>query len=136
MDRFRFALCGSAPVPVEVLKAFESLHCPVIEGYGLSINLPVPPSILDERRRAGSVGRRSERGARLDDNDNELGPRQIGIVLRGSNIMKGYYKMRGHTRSFSQDSFGDPVPDDDRFFVVDRKSDLIIRAGRILPGNR
>ncbi|HJZ68985.1 MAG TPA: AMP-binding protein, partial [Blastocatellia bacterium] len=36
-SRLRFALCGSAPVPVEVMKQFESLfHCPVIEGYGLS----------------------------------------------------------------------------------------------------
>ncbi|HEU4389275.1 MAG TPA: AMP-binding protein, partial [Blastocatellia bacterium] len=33
----RFALCGSAPVPVEVMKEYESLFsCPVIEGYGLS----------------------------------------------------------------------------------------------------
>jgi long-chain acyl-CoA synthetase len=35
VSRFRFALCGSAPVPAEVLKTFESLFTvPVIEGYG------------------------------------------------------------------------------------------------------
>src|ERR1051325_12220990 len=31
--RLRFALCGSAPVPVEVMKTYEArFHCPVIEG--------------------------------------------------------------------------------------------------------
>ncbi len=35
--RLRFAMCGSAPVPAEVMKKFEeTFKCPVIEGYGLS----------------------------------------------------------------------------------------------------
>jgi len=30
-------MCGSAPVPAEVMKKFEeTFNCPVIEGYGLS----------------------------------------------------------------------------------------------------
>src|SRR6185436_6681330 len=58
ISRLRFALCGSAPVPVEVLKIFESLFgCPVIEGYGLSESTCRstfnPP---DANRRIGSVG--------------------------------------------------------------------------------
>src|SRR5437016_4999030 len=36
-DHLRFAMCGSAPVPGEVMKRFEeTFNCPVIEGYGLS----------------------------------------------------------------------------------------------------
>jgi acyl-CoA synthetase (AMP-forming)/AMP-acid ligase II len=36
-EQLRFAMCGSAPVPAEVMKKFEeAFHCPVIEGYGLS----------------------------------------------------------------------------------------------------
>ena len=36
-DQLRFAMCGSAPVPAEVLKRFEeTFHCLVIEGYGLA----------------------------------------------------------------------------------------------------
>ena len=36
-DQLRFAMCGSAPVPAEVLRRFEeTFHCLVIEGYGLS----------------------------------------------------------------------------------------------------
>ncbi|MFZ0747739.1 MAG: class I adenylate-forming enzyme family protein, partial [Pyrinomonadaceae bacterium] len=34
-DQLRFAMCGSAPVPAEVMKKFEeTFNCPVIEGYG------------------------------------------------------------------------------------------------------
>ena len=36
-DQLRFAMCGSAPVPAEVMKRFEeTFNCLVIEGYGLS----------------------------------------------------------------------------------------------------
>ncbi|MDQ3816875.1 MAG: acyl--CoA ligase, partial [Acidobacteriota bacterium] len=34
-DQLRFAMCGSAPVPAEVLKKFEeTFNCLVVEGYG------------------------------------------------------------------------------------------------------
>ncbi|HEV8589672.1 MAG TPA: class I adenylate-forming enzyme family protein, partial [Pyrinomonadaceae bacterium] len=57
-DQLRFAMCGSAPVPAEVMKKFEeTFNCPVIEGYGLSESTCRstfnPP---DEGRRAGSCG--------------------------------------------------------------------------------
>ena len=56
-EQLRFAMCGSAPVPAEVLKCFEeTFHCLVIEGYGLSESTCRstfnPPN---EERRAGFV---------------------------------------------------------------------------------
>jgi len=55
-SQLRFAMCGSAPVPAEVLKRFEeTFNCLVIEGYGLSETTCRstfnPP---DSRRRPGS----------------------------------------------------------------------------------
>lgn len=137
-SRLRFALCGSAPVPVEVLKRFESLFkCPVVEGYGLSESTCRstfnPP---DERRRPGSVGQAIGNEIRIfDDKDRELGPREVGeIVLRGPNIMKGYYRDEAATREAFRSGWfhtGDLGyrDEDDFFYVVDRKSDMIIRAG-------
>jgi long-chain acyl-CoA synthetase len=131
-------LCGSAPVPVEVLKTFESLfHCPVIEGYGLSESTCRSTfNHIDERRRVGSVGLPIGNEMRVfDDNDRELSPRQVGeIVLRGPNIMKGYYKNEAATREAFRSGWfhtGDlGFKDEDGFFyVVDRKSDMIIRGG-------
>ena len=138
VSRFRFALCGSAPVPVEVLNTFEALfHCPVIEGYGLSESTCRSTfNPIDERRRAGSVGLPIGNEVRIfDDDDRELAPRQVGeIVLRGPNIMKGYYKNEPATREAFRSGWfhtGDlGYQDEDGFFyVVDRKSDMIIRAG-------
>ena len=138
VSRFRFALCGSAPVPVKVLKTFESLFkFPVIEGYGLSESTcRATFNPIDERRRVGSVGLPIGNEMRVfDDNDRELGPRQVGeIVLRGPNIMKGYYKNEAATREAFRSGWfhtGDLGyrNEDGFFYVVDRKSDLIIRAG-------
>jgi long-chain acyl-CoA synthetase len=136
--RLRFALCGSAPVPVEVMKRFESLfHCPVVEGYGLSESTcRATFNPIDERRRIGSVGLPIGNEIRIfGDDDRELGTNQVGeIVLRGPNIMKAYYKNEPATREAFRSGWfhtGDlGYNDEDGFFyVVDRKSDLIIRGG-------
>ncbi len=137
-SRLRFALCGSAPVPVEVMKTFESLFdCPVIEGYGLSESTCRSTfNPVDGRRRAGSIGLPIGNEMRVfDDKDGALGPNQVGeIVLRGSNLMKGYYKNDPATHEAFRSGWfhsGDlGYRDEDGFFyVVDRKSDMIIRGG-------
>jgi long-chain acyl-CoA synthetase len=137
-SRLRFALCGSAPVPVEVMKRFESLfHCPVIEGYGLSESTCRSTfNPTDERRRIGSIGMPIGNEVRIfDENDQELGPRAVGeIVLRGPNVMKGYYRNESATREAFRSGWfhtGDlGYCDEDGFlYVVDRKSDMIIRGG-------
>src|SRR5262249_13985941 len=95
-NKLRFALCGSAPVPVEVLKRFEALFgCPVVEGYGLSESTCRSTfNPIDERRRPGSVGLPIGNEVKIfDDDDREPGPGEVGeIVLRGPNIMKEYYR--------------------------------------------
>jgi long-chain acyl-CoA synthetase len=137
-DQLRFAMCGSAPVPAEVMKKFEeTFKCPVIEGYGLSESTCRstfnPP---DERRRAGSCGLPIGNEMKVfDDNDNEVADGELGeIVLRGENILKGYFKNREATEiAFRSGWFhtGDIGyrDKDGYFFIVDRKSDMIIRGG-------
>jgi long-chain acyl-CoA synthetase len=137
-DQLRFAMCGSAPVPAEVMKKFEEIfNCPVIEGYGLSESTCRstfnPP---DERRRAGSCGMPIGNEMKVvDDDDNEVGEGELGeIVLRGENILKGYFKNPEATeRAFRGGWFhtGDIGYRDQEgfFYIVDRKSDMIIRGG-------
>jgi long-chain acyl-CoA synthetase len=133
----RFALCGSAPVPVEVIKSYERLFdCPVVEGYGLSESTCRSTFNPINNRRPGSVGMPIGNEMRIfDERDMELGPGEIGeIVLRGPNIMKGYYRNdAANTEAFKSGWFhtGDLGyrDDDGYFYVVDRKGDMIIRGG-------
>jgi long-chain acyl-CoA synthetase len=137
-DQLRFAMCGSAPVPAEVMKKFEqTFDCPVIEGYGLSESTCRstfnPPN---EDRRPGSCGLPIGNEMKVvDDDDNEVAEGELGeIVLRGENILKGYFKNPEATeRAFRHGWFhtGDIGyrDQDGYFFIVDRKSDMIIRAG-------
>jgi long-chain acyl-CoA synthetase len=137
-DQLRFAMCGSAPVPAEVMKKFEeTFNCPVVEGYGLSESTCRstfnPP---DERRRAGSCGLSIGNEMKVvDDDDNEVPRGELGeIVLRGENILKGYFKNPDATeKAFRGGWFhtGDVGYQDEEgfFYIVDRKSDMIIRAG-------
>lgn len=137
-DQLRFAMCGSAPVPAEVMKKFEAtFNCPVLEGYGLSESTCRstfnPP---DERRRAGSCGLPIGNEMKVvDDNDDEVADGELGeIVLRGENILKGYFKnpdatekaFRGGWFHTGDIGYRDP---EGFFFIVDRKSDMIIRGG-------
>ncbi|HQU90714.1 MAG TPA: AMP-binding protein [Pyrinomonadaceae bacterium] len=137
-DSLKFAMCGSAPVPAEVLKRFEeTFGVLVIEGYGLSESTCRssfnPPN---ENRRPGSCGLPiGNEMAVFDEEDNAVNDGELGeIVLRGPNIFKAYFKNPDATaKAFANGWFhtGDiGYRDTDGFFyIADRKSDMIIRGG-------
>ncbi|HEX8776020.1 MAG TPA: long-chain fatty acid--CoA ligase [Pyrinomonadaceae bacterium] len=137
-EQLRFAMCGSAPVPAEILKRFEeTFNCLVIEGYGLSESTCRstfnPP---DERRRPGSCGMPIGNEMRVvDEEDRDVADGELGeIVLRGENILKGYFKNEAATAEAFRNGWfhtGDiGYRDADGFYyIVDRKSDMIIRGG-------
>ncbi|MEQ1762095.1 MAG: AMP-binding protein [Pyrinomonadaceae bacterium] len=134
----RFAMCGSAPVPSEILKRFEdTFGVLVIEGYGLSESTCRstfnPPN---ETRRPGSCGMPIGNEMKVfDEEDNEVKDGELGeIVLRGPNMFKAYFKNPDSTtKAFANGWFhtGDiGYRDADGFFyIADRKSDMIIRGG-------
>jgi O-succinylbenzoate-CoA ligase len=136
--QLRFAMCGSAPVPAEVLRCFEkTFNCLVVEGYGLSESTCRstfnPP---DERRRPGSCGLPIGNEMRVvDEDDRDVPDGELGeIVLRGENILKGYFKNEAATATAFHNGWfhtGDiGYRDADGFYyIVDRKSDMIIRGG-------
>ncbi|HYO98966.1 MAG TPA: AMP-binding protein [Pyrinomonadaceae bacterium] len=136
--QLRFAMCGSAPVPAEVLRRFEeTFGCLVIEGYGLSestVRATFNPP--DARRRPGSCGQTIGCEIKVFDEDEaEVADGELGeIVLSGANIFKGYYRNEAATAEAFRGGWfhtGD-VGYRDRegfFYIVDRKSDMIIRGG-------
>jgi long-chain acyl-CoA synthetase len=136
----RVCASGGAAMPVEIMRAFEEkFGCMVLEGYGLSETSPVASfNHPDRERKAGSIGTPIE-GVEMmvvDDEGNEVPQGEPGeIVIRGHNIMKGYWNRDEATREAIDDDgwfkSGDmaTVDEDGYFFIVDRKKDMIIRGG-------
>ncbi|MDX6581845.1 MAG: long-chain acyl-CoA synthetase [Solirubrobacterales bacterium] len=131
---------GGSAMPVEVMKAFEdAFGCKVLEGYGLSETSPVASfNHPDRESKPGSIGTPLE-GVEMkvvDDDGNEVPQGEPGeILIRGHNVMKGYWNRPDATaEAISDDGWfasGDmaTIDEDGYFFIVDRKKDLIIRGG-------
>jgi long-chain acyl-CoA synthetase len=135
----RSCITGGASMPVEVLRGFEeAFGCVLLEGYGLSETSPVACSNHpDAERKPGSIGTPIE-GVEMqvvDENDNPLPQGEVGeIVIRGHNIMKGYWRRPDATEEAMRGGWfhsGDMARTDEEgyFYIVDRKKDLIIRGG-------
>jgi long-chain acyl-CoA synthetase len=135
----RVCVSGGAAMPVEVMRGFEQhFGCTVLEGYGLSETSPIASfNHLDRERKPGSIGTPVQ-GVEMkvvDDNGDEVPPGEAGeIVIRGHNIMKGYWKRPEATAEAIRDGWfhsGDigRIDDDGYFYIVDRKKELIIRGG-------
>jgi long-chain acyl-CoA synthetase len=135
----RLCLSGGAAMPAETMRSFEeAFDCKILEGYGLSETSPVASfNHPDRERKPGSIGTPIE-GVEMkvvDDDGNEVAQGEVGeIVIRGHNVMKGYWNRPDATAEAIRDGWfhtGDmaKVDEDGYFFIVDRKKDLIIRGG-------
>ncbi len=136
----RTCMSGGAAMPAELMRAFEEkFGCIILEGYGLSETSPVASfNHPDKERKPGSIGTPIE-GVEMqvwDDDGKEVPQGEIGeIVIRGHNIMKGYWnRPDANKESIDDDGWfrtGDmaKVDEDGYFFIVDRKKELIIRGG-------
>ena len=135
----RLAVSGGAALPVQVLEAFESrFSVPIYEGYGLSETSPVACFNQPGReRKPGTIGTPIW-GVEMRVVDKDDRPLPIGepgeIVIRGHNVMKGYYRRpEANAEAFRGGWFhsGDvgTVDEDGYFTIVDRTKDMIIRGG-------
>jgi long-chain acyl-CoA synthetase len=135
----RVCISGGAAMPVEVMRGFEEhFGCTVLEGYGLSETSPMASfNHPDRERKPGSIGT-PVKGVEMkvvDDDGNDVPQGERGeIVIRGHNVMKGYWKRPDATAEAIRDGWfhsGDigRVDDEGYFYIVDRKKELIIRGG-------
>ena len=135
----RSCITGGAAMPVEVLRGFErAFGCIILEGYGLSETSPVACSNHPGReRKPGSIGTPIE-GVEMrlvDEDGRPVEQGEVGeIVIRGHNIMKGYWQQPEATAEAMRGGWfhsGDLARQDEDgyFYIVDRKKDMIIRGG-------
>jgi long-chain acyl-CoA synthetase len=135
----RVCVSGGAALPMEVMRSFEqAFGCAILEGYGLSETSPIASfNHPDRERKPGSIGTPVE-GVEMKvfgDDGAELPPGGVGeIVIRGHNVMKGYWRRPDATAEAIRRGWfhtGDMgrVDADGYFFIVDRKKDMVIRGG-------
>jgi long-chain acyl-CoA synthetase len=140
VSTLRVCVSGGAALPVEVLHAFEdAFGCVILEGYGLSETSPVACfNHPDRERKPGSIGTPVE-GVEMrlvDDQRRPVGAAEVGeVAIRGHNIMKGYFNRPEATAEaidpegwFYSGDIG-RKDEEGRYYIVDRKKELIIRGG-------
>lgn len=130
---------GGAPMPVEVMKDFQNkFGVRVLEGYGLSETSPLACFNHFERpSKPGTVGQpiMGVEVKCVDEEGNEVKRGERGeIVIRGNNVMKGYYKRPAATAEAFRNGWfhtGDiGIMDEEGYIsIVDRKKDMILRGG-------
>jgi long-chain acyl-CoA synthetase len=126
-DRLRYFVSGSAALHLDIALTFEAADLPIMEGYGLTECSPVVTANRPGASRLGTVGRPIPGvEVRLAD-DGE-------ILVRGPNVMQGYYRLPDDTAHVISDGWlatGDIGTIDSGGFVriVDRKKEIFKTSG-------
>ncbi len=135
----RFAISGGSSLPVALLHNFEEkFDVRISEGYGLSEASPVTCfNPIDRERVPGSIGTSimNVENKIVNELGEEVPNGEVGeLIVRGPNVMKGYYNMPEETEVTLRDGWlytGDLARKDESgyFYIVDRKKDLVIVGG-------
>jgi len=140
----KMAMCGAAPMPVEVFTTFEQrTGLSILEGYGLTeATCASSTNPLYGERRVGSVGLhypyQAMKAVVFDQHGHyvrDCQPDETGtLVVKGPNVFAGYVQEEQNTGLWVADgwlSTGDLARQDKDgyFWLSGRSKDLIIRGG-------
>jgi long-chain acyl-CoA synthetase len=133
-----YCFSAAAAMPGEVARRWgERFGLPINEGYGLSETTPSAFYNHELRHKPGSVGTTIDNVECQiwDENDRPLPVGEVGqIVLKGPNIMKGYFNNPAATAEALKDGWlktGDMgrLDEEGYLYLVDRMKDMVNSAG-------
>ena len=139
LSSLKHCITGGAPMPMNVKKSFlEKFGVPIQEAYGLTETSPLATAQrVNEAEKSGTAGKPID-GIDVkivDENDQEVPQGERGeIVIRGHNIMNGYYRNPEATAEAMRNGWfhsGDIglFDEDGDIHIVDRMKDMILRGG-------
>ncbi|WP_137822383.1 AMP-binding protein [Pseudomonas sp. D(2018)] len=146
LSSLRLVMYGAAPMAPALVKRAIDVFGPILaQGYGAGETCSLVTVLTeqdhliegDDQRRLASCGRcYFETTLRVvNDAFEDVGPGEIGeIVVKGPDIMKGYWQAPELTAEVMRDGYyltGDLATVDERgyVFIVDRKKEMIISGG-------
>jgi long-chain acyl-CoA synthetase len=128
LDRLRICHTGGGPINPELIMFFGALGIRLYQGFGLTETSPVTHTCTPKDHKLGWVGKPIPETEHRIDEDGE-------ILIRGPQVMKGYYNDPEATReAFTEDGFfrtGDigEVDGEGHLRITDRKKEMIITSG-------
>ena len=125
--RLRYFVSGGAALPKKVGEFFQALDISILEGFGLTETAPVTHVNRPGKIKYGTVGRAVDKVEVMIAPDGE-------ILLKGPNIMKGYWNDEEGTREVIKDGWfhsGDigEIDRDGYLKITDRKKHIIVTSG-------
>ena len=138
-SNLRLICTGSMLVPIHLSDEFRAVGVTVVEMYGCTETCPI--SIYHRSDSDfGRIGSTGQPGIHceakiVDTNGNALPPHAEGeVLLRGPNIMQGYWRNPEATAAALQDGWfrtGDigHYDEDGYFYIKDRKKNMIVSGG-------
>jgi Long-chain acyl-CoA synthetases (AMP-forming) len=132
--RLKFFFGGAALLDIELQRFFYAIGIPMLQGYGLSEASPVISGNMEKKHKLGSSGFlvKNLELEICDEEGNKLPDGTKGeIVVRGENIMKGYWKNEKTTKETIRNGWlhtGDMgyIDSDGFLYVLGRFKSLLI----------
>ena len=122
-------ISGAAALDKEVIETFRNWGINLCQAYGLTETSPIIGIETNEHHRVGSIGKPIPHvQARIDEADDD----GVGeLVVKGPNVMLGYYNNKKATDSVMEDGWfhtGDlaRIDEDGYIFICGRKKSVIV----------
>ncbi len=131
LSNIKFAISGAAPLNHKVAKGFDTLGITLLNGYGLTETSPVVSvNRLNKKIKNESVGLPVDFVEVKIDSPDELGNGEL--LVRGPNVMKGYYKRPKETKEVIDEEgwlrTGDiaKIDSEGYIYITGRKKNIIV----------